>query len=90
MDNAVFFFFSYFICCLKKYFIYIGRQDTYKNLSRLIQAFSQICHVTDTQLWIVGPHDKRYTPQLGSQAQALGIQERIRFLSYVSYSELPK
>ncbi|MBX2863018.1 MAG: glycosyltransferase family 4 protein [Leptolyngbyaceae cyanobacterium MAG.088] len=72
------------------YFLYIGRQDTYKNLGRLVEAFSQICAVTDTQLWFVGPRDQRYTPQLVDQVKHLDIESRVRFLDYVAYSELPK
>lgn len=74
----------------KRYFIYIGRQDTYKNLGRLIDAFSRIGSKTDTNLWFVGPQDKRYTPQLMDQAKELGVVDRVRFLDYVPYDELPK
>ncbi len=72
-----------------RYFIYIGRQDTYKNLGRLINAFARVGPKTDTQLWFVGPQDKRYTPQLTTQAQTLNIENRVRFLDYVTYAELP-
>lgn len=74
---------------LGNYFLYIGRQDIYKNLRRLIIAFSQICNTTDTELWLVGPQDPRYTPQLNNQIQHLGIDKRVRFLDYVPYTELP-
>lgn len=74
----------------ENYFIYIGRQDTYKNLRRLVEAFSKICHETDTQLWFIGPYDRRYTPQLIEQAKELDVETRVRFLDYVAYTELPK
>jgi len=73
-----------------RYFIYVGRQDIYKNIGRLISAFARIALKTDTQLWLVGPHDKRYTPQLIEQVQALGIANRVRFLDYVAYESLSK
>lgn len=74
----------------ERYFIYIGRQDTYKNLGRLIDAFSRIGPKTDTQLWFVGPQDQRYTPRLIAQAQELDVADRVQFLDYVTYAELPK
>jgi glycosyltransferase involved in cell wall biosynthesis len=71
------------------YFLYVGRHDPYKNLGRLLTAFSQI-PTADTQLWIAGSLDSRFTPALQAQAQALGIETRVRFLSYVSYDDLPR
>ena len=73
----------------ERYFIYIGRQDAYKNLERLIDAFSFVGPKTDTQLWFVGPQDARYTPHLMVQVKELGLTGRVRFLNYVSYAELP-
>ncbi len=73
----------------ERYFIYIGRQDAYKNLERLIDAFSCVGHKTDTQLWFVGPQDRRYTPNLMAQVKALKLVNRVRFLDYVTYTELP-
>ncbi|MEM9806518.1 MAG: glycosyltransferase family 1 protein [Cyanobacteria bacterium P01_D01_bin.56] len=72
------------------YFIYIGRQDTYKNLSLLIDSFARICAETDTQLWFVGPRDVRYTPRLVEQVKHLNIEKSVRFLDYVAYSVMSK
>ncbi|MEM8504544.1 MAG: glycosyltransferase family 1 protein [Cyanobacteria bacterium P01_D01_bin.1] len=72
-----------------RYFIYIGRQDAYKNIGRLISAFTRIALKTDTQLWLVGPFDKRYTPQLLAQVRELDMVNRVRFLDYVAYEALP-
>ncbi|MGK7942839.1 MAG: glycosyltransferase family 4 protein [Microcystaceae cyanobacterium] len=69
------------------YFLYLGRQDPYKNLSRLITAFAQLS--SDVELWIAGPSDQRYTPQLQEQAKTLGISHQVKFLDYVSYENLP-
>ncbi|MEM7062885.1 MAG: glycosyltransferase family 1 protein [Cyanobacteria bacterium P01_B01_bin.77] len=75
----------------KKYFLYIGRQDPHKNLSRLIDAFQHAHQLNkDLELWLVGPTDKRYTPLLLEQAQATGVKNSIRFLDYVPYDELPQ
>ncbi|EKV01768.1 glycosyltransferase [Leptolyngbya sp. PCC 7375] len=74
----------------ERYFIYIGRQDAYKNLDRLLDAFARVGPKTDTQLWFVGPQDKRYTPQLMTQVRELDLESRVRFLDYVAYADLPK
>lgn len=70
------------------YFLYIGRQDPYKNLDRTIDAFAKCCEI-DTQLWLAGATDPRYTPKLKARSAELGIQERVKFLGYVSENKLP-
>lgn len=71
------------------YFLYLGRHDPHKNLSRLIEAFAKINNCQDYELWLAGTPDKRYTPKLQQQATELGIIKRVKFLDYVSYNELP-
>lgn len=73
---------------LPSYFLYLGRPDPHKNLTRLLTAFSQIASKV-CQLWIAGPWDDRYTPLLQQQAQALEIADRVLFLNYVAYADLP-
>lgn len=70
------------------YFFYVGRHDPYKNLHRLIQAFARV-KPNESELWIAGASDRRYTPLLKSQAVALGIDRRVKFLEYVPYAQLP-
>ena len=72
-----------------QYFIYIGRQDPHKNVHRLIGAFAGLANKKDYQLWIVGSTDKRYTPRLQALATELGVGGQVKFLNYVSASELP-
>lgn len=72
-----------------QYFIYIGRQDPHKNVHRLITAFAGLPNKKDYQLWIAGSRDKRYTPLLQALATELDIGEQVKFLDYVSASELP-
>ena len=72
----------------RPYFFYLGRVDPYKNLQRLINAFAALPD-KDHELWIAGSADRRYTPVLQAQAQALGIGDRVKFLEYVPYAELP-
>lgn len=45
--------------------------------------------LSDYELWIAGPSDPRYTPTLETQAQRLGLANRVQFLNYVPYSQLP-
>jgi glycosyltransferase involved in cell wall biosynthesis len=73
----------------RNYFLYIGRQDPYKNIERLITAFSRIPNRNDYELWLAGPYDQRYSPLLAIQTQELGISHLVKFLNYVSYDQLP-
>lgn len=72
------------------YFLYIGRPDPHKNLSRLMTAFANLPQSQTYQLWIAGKPDARYTPILKQQIAELGITEQVKFLDYVSYEALPK
>ena len=74
---------------LYPYFLYIGRHDPYKNISRVISAFANL-KSREYQLWLSGPSDKRYTPALKQQAQELGVADRVKFLDYVPYEDLPR
>jgi glycosyltransferase involved in cell wall biosynthesis len=71
------------------YFLYVGSHYTYKNLGRLIEAFAQTS-LPETKLLIAGVPDPRYTPSLQAQAQALGLGDRVEFLAYVPYDDLPR
>ncbi len=70
------------------YFLYLGRQDPYKNLAGLLTAFAAM-PVTDFYLAIAGAADPRFIPQLQQQATELGIERRLIWLDYLSYRELP-
>ncbi|KZL49441.1 mannosyltransferase [Nodularia spumigena CENA596] len=74
----------------ERYFLYLGRQDPYKNLHRLIAAFAALPNRGEYELWLAGPIDSRYTPILQRQVAELGITDLVKFLNYVSYNELPK
>ncbi|BAZ41255.1 group 1 glycosyl transferase [Calothrix sp. NIES-4101] len=73
----------------KPYFLYLGRQDKYKNVGGVIQAFADLANNKNYELWLVGPSDKRFVPTLKMQISALGITEQVKFLNYVPYSKLP-
>lgn len=74
----------------RNYYLYLGRQDPYKNLQRLIAAFAALPRENrDCELWLAGPPDQRYLPVLIAQAEQLGIAERVKFLDYVPHNQLP-
>jgi len=73
----------------RNYFLYVGRQDPYKNLQRLITAFAALPNCHDYELWLVGSTDKRYTPTLKACIDHLEITNQVKFFDYVPYSQLP-
>ena len=75
----------------QSYFLYLGRHAPYKNLARLIQAFAQLpAGAADLELWIGGGSDRRFTPALQAQVEALELGSRVRFLGYVPEADLPR
>jgi glycosyltransferase involved in cell wall biosynthesis len=72
----------------RPYFFYVGRPDPYKNLHRVIWALTAL--PSDYQLLIAGTGDRRYTPLLQAQIAELGLGDRVQFLDYVTYDELPQ
>ena len=74
----------------KPYFLYLGRHDKYKNINRLVTAFAALPNNQDYELWLAGPTDKRFTPNLRIQIAELGITDQVKILDYVNYNELPK
>jgi glycosyltransferase involved in cell wall biosynthesis len=72
------------------YFLYLGRHDPYKNVDRIIAAFSQLPNYERYELWLGGSGDSRYTPKLRARVAELGLTTRVKFLEYISYSNLPQ
>ncbi|TYQ26988.1 glycosyltransferase family 4 protein [Pseudanabaena sp. UWO311] len=72
------------------YFLYIGRHDPHKNVSRVISAFAKLKSHHEYQLLLAGSSDDRYTPELKKQVQELGVTHQVKFLEYVPYDDLPK
>lgn len=72
------------------YFVHLGRHDPHKNVGRIVQALAQMQPQIRPELWLVGPEDSRYAPVLKAQAEELGVGDRLKFLGYVPYTELPK
>ncbi|HBW57603.1 MAG TPA: mannosyltransferase, partial [Oscillatoriales bacterium UBA8482] len=72
----------------RNYFLYIGRHDAHKNVSRLISAFAGLKNSSDYELWLAGPTDETYTPELKRQVQELELTQQVKFLNYVPTDEL--
>ncbi|GAB4150755.1 MAG: glycosyltransferase family 1 protein [Cyanobacteria bacterium J069] len=72
------------------YFVYLGRQDPYKNLHRVLAAFAALPGCQNYELWLVGSTDPRFAPDLVAQAEELGIAAQLKFLDYVPYADLPR
>jgi glycosyltransferase involved in cell wall biosynthesis len=82
-------FFRFLDLPTRNYFLYVGRHHPYKNVQRLIVAFATLPeHCRWSQLWIAGPIDRRYTPQLMEQSRELGVADRVKFIGYIEDSQL--
>ena len=73
----------------QNYFLYLGRSDPHKNLRRVIEAFSRISNIVDSELWIGGSPDPRYTPGLKQLVKERNISDRVIFLDYIPEVDLP-
>lgn len=71
------------------YFLYLGRHDPHKNVPKIVKAFAQFKYNKDYQLWLAGPTDSRYTPQIKQQVKELGIDSQVKILDYISAEDLP-
>jgi glycosyltransferase involved in cell wall biosynthesis len=69
-----------------KYFLYVGRYDYHKNLGRLVDAFASL--KTDVELWLAGSVCSNQTV-LNQKVKELNIASRVKFLNYVTDSQLP-
>jgi glycosyltransferase involved in cell wall biosynthesis len=74
----------------RPYILFVGNLKPHKNVLTLIQAFSQICTHQDFnhQLLILGD-DRKWKAGLMNECQNLGIAERVLFVPYVAYEDLP-
>ena len=68
--------------------LFVGRLDYEKRLDILIRAIHQISSEIDVTLEIVGNGGERDT--LKKLSVELGVEDRVKFLGFVSEEELPK
>ena len=72
------------------YLLHVGQAYPHKNLRRLIQAFAEIApRYPELRLVLAGKPHPTETPVLRGMVRELDLLERVEFLSYVPYSELP-
>lgn len=74
----------------ENYFLYLGRHDIYKNVNKVIAAFAKLPNNSEYQLWLAGPTDDVYTPELKTQVKELGLTNLVKFLDYVPPEELTR
>jgi glycosyltransferase involved in cell wall biosynthesis len=72
----------------RPYFLFVGQQRPHKNLPTLIKSFSKVvANLPNHALVIIGSGYKGYKePQ--EMVARLGLQDRVRFIEYVSDEEL--
>jgi alpha-1,3-rhamnosyl/mannosyltransferase len=81
------------------YVLYLGINKPHKNLVRLVEAWSLVCHsrfatrgsplaMRRSQLVIAGKWDARY-PESKQRVAALRLQDAVRFLGPVAEEDLP-
>jgi glycosyltransferase involved in cell wall biosynthesis len=69
--------------------LYVGRNDPYKNLTNLVEAFALARQRSPfpLHLRIVGPPDPRY-PEAGQRVTALALENSVSWVGYRSNEEL--
>lgn len=74
----------------ENYLLTVGRPDPHKNFAGLIRAYAALRVELRARhpLYLVGPEDPRYTPDLKKLVWELGLDAQVRFLGAVSSEEL--
>ena len=67
----------------KPFFLILGRHDPHKNIPVILKALS-LLPFKEVELWFVGSQDRRYTPKLQKLAIELGIQNRCKWIPWVT------
>ncbi len=75
----------------EKWILYVGRQDPYKNVTGLIEAFDRVRRgrVPEARLRIIGPRDPRY-PEAEQLIRERHLGEAVQWTGYVTGDELVK
>ncbi|GIK75402.1 MAG: glycosyl transferase family 1 [Chloroflexota bacterium] len=71
----------------ESFLLYVGSNKPHKNLVHLVDACATL-PASAPPLLIAGPWDPRY-PEAIQRVQALGLEERVRFLGVVDDADLP-
>lgn len=75
-----------------KFLLYVGRQDPYKGLTYLVQAYALLPEALRTtwKLVIAGKTDLRYIGAVHDLLAQSGLQEHVLFLDYFPDIDLPR
>jgi glycosyltransferase involved in cell wall biosynthesis len=75
----------------KKYFLFVGRHEKYKNIKTLINIYNQLPEQIKSKysLFIVGKFNEIYTPELQEQVKKLQLEKRVNFFDSVMPEQLP-
>ncbi len=72
-----------------KCILYVGRQDPYKNVAGLIEAFEKVIRnrIPEARLRIIGPRDPRYR-DVDEMIESRQLGDAVRWTGYVDGEEL--
>lgn len=75
----------------RRFMLYVGRQDPYKGLSYLVQAYALLpASLRQTyKLVLAGKIDARYTGDVKHLVEKFQLQQEVIFLDYVPDADLP-
>jgi glycosyltransferase involved in cell wall biosynthesis len=75
----------------RPYLLHVGQAYPHKNLARLIQSFAKVAACDqDVMLVLAGKPHTTESPKLAALVDALGLNQRVQFRSYVPSAELPQ
>jgi len=72
------------------YILYLGNLLPHKNVSGVIRAFANISKKFPHLLLIAGNKDPRYFPGLQALTKSLEVNQRVVFLDYLTYAQIPE
>ncbi len=74
----------------KPYILYVGSVEPRKNISRLIDAYQELCKWSKRwQLVIVGAQNYRKFSPLVEKVERMDLQRQIKFTGYIAEQDLP-
>ena len=73
---------------ISNYFLFVGEMRPYKNVINAIIAFKN-ADIKDFSFVIVGRKDEKFYPDVNKFVIDLGLAEKVLFLDYIPFDELP-
>jgi glycosyltransferase involved in cell wall biosynthesis len=72
----------------EQFVLYVGTLEPRKNLTTLLDAYSQVARTSDIPLIVGGGKGWLYQPVF-ERLEALGLRERVQFVGYIDEEDLP-